>query len=215
MPKRDEERRINQTPTGAGAGGVLIVPSSASIPPSAGVDISVDGHTVSRAGNRVLLFSGSGALLVEYSTITAALADAAAGDVVEVPAGTWSESVTVPTGVSLRGRGPASIINGYVTVNGVLRDCTVYQSVNTSSDIVGVIADTEAVLSHVDITLVQAGSGKALGILGVAEEAEEPADAYDCNINVYSASGSAWGFGGSVEGNIRVHQGSVVSEIGA
>jgi len=47
-----------------------------------------------------------------YSTIGAALAVASAGDIVSVGPGTWNESVTVPAGVTLRGSGFGTVING-------------------------------------------------------------------------------------------------------
>jgi hypothetical protein len=133
-----------------------------------------------------------------------------AGDTVHFH-GTYAENPTVAAGVALRGRGPNSIINGYVTVLGKLLHCLVYQSVNTADDVVNVIADTDAYLSHVDVLLLQAGAGKALGIYGCAGVGEAPANGYDCNIKVLNTGGgSEWEYAGTVEGAIVLHQGSVV-----
>jgi hypothetical protein len=215
MPKRDEERRINQTPTGAGAGGVLIVPSSASIPPSAGVDISVDGHTVSRAGNRVLLFSGSGALLVEYSTITAALADAAAGDWIDVPAGTWVESFTVAMGITLRGAGlGVTIISGAVLCYGTMIDLTVDYTASSEYDLVPVRGGNSSLCIHVGMTGIQSGSGDIIPCVSIADSADTPMECYDCVMRVSTTgNGNAWWPGEVVEGGLRIHHGSLITEI--
>jgi hypothetical protein len=167
MPKKDMERRINQTPSGTGAGGVLVVPSSASIPPTAGPDIRVSGYQVSRAGAGVLLFDSGGAVLREYATITAALADSADGDVVEASQGTYTEDVTVPAGRILRGADRAGcIIAGTVTVKGTLSHCSVIRTANSATALTGVVSGAEGDEGALDdVTIdVQNSGGPAYAV---------------------------------------------------
>ena len=83
----------------------------------AGADIRISGRSIQRAGAGVLLFSGSGALLAEYATITAALAASASGDLVRAAAGTYTENITVPAGVTLEGSGySATIFAGTISL---------------------------------------------------------------------------------------------------
>lgn len=180
---------------------------------SPGADVRIVNSVVQRAGNGVLLFSGGQELLREYATITEALGDAVSGDIVEIPAGTYTEDVTVPAEVTLRGRGRGSIISGTVTLNGILDNCSVIQNVGSDTDVVAVIAGPGALLSHVAIQVSQYGPGKALGLLGISGEGEPPTNAYDCDIFVSGTSSSAWGYGAIAEGGLRLHQGSVVGVI--
>jgi hypothetical protein len=48
----------------------------------------------------------------DYSTIQAAVSSAAAGDVVQVAAGTYNENIVVPVQLTLQGAGSTTIING-------------------------------------------------------------------------------------------------------
>jgi len=203
-----------QKNSGAGASNLAALAiAGAGTPPGAGPDIRVSGYQVQRAGNGILLFDSGGAVLREYGTIAAALAAAAAGDIVEIPAGTYTEDVTVPAEVTLRGRGRGSIISGTVTLNGILDNCSVIQNVGSDTDVVAVIAGPGALLSHVSIQVSQYGPGKALGLLGISGEGEPPTNAYDCDIFVSGTSSSAWGYGAIAEGGLRLHQGSVVGVI--
>lgn len=224
MPKKDMERRINQTPTGAGAGGVLIVPSSASIPPTAGADIRVSGYQVSRAGAGVLLFSGSGALLEEYAAteagIIAAFAASASGDGVEVPNGTITLAATlaVPAGRILRGRSWASIIGGYVTlgVGSTAQNFKVYQSVNTANDIVGISgpgAAGECYVNDVFVELINAGAGKALGLL--ATGTGKLIWSGSTRVRVSGGAGSRWAAAAADSSTIEGNHGNVKAWIGA
>lgn len=70
---------------------------------------------VGLGGDQVLLYRSDGQPVKEYDTIAAACAAAASGDAVELPPGTYAESITIPAGVTVRGRGPATVIAGTVT----------------------------------------------------------------------------------------------------
>ena len=189
MPKKDMERRINQTPSGTGAGGVLVVPNSASIPPTAGPDIRVSGYQVSRAGAGVLLFSGAGALLAEYAAdatgLAAALAAMAAGDVVRWYAGTITGDFTIPPGCTLEGIGPDSIIAGLVTggADSRFRTAAVVRTANQ----VGILA------------------GVTVGATGTFY--------VDADVNVQNSGGPAYAVYMTQGGNIRVN-GDLLAEVG-
>ena len=220
MPKRELERRINQTPTGAGAGGVLVVPSSASIPPIAGADIRVSGYQVSRAGAGVLLFSGSGALLTEYAFteagLAAAFADSASGDVVDLPAGTLTGDVTVPAGVTVRGMGVATVLSGAVVLGegAYLIDVTASLVDSDSDDLVVVQGGNGSVCVHVTAIGEQSGTGAIIGIVSTADSADTPMRCYDCPLTVENTgTGSAWWTGEVVAGGLQMHHGSVEAEI--
>lgn len=82
-----------------------------------GIDVVEDGYskTIGLGGDAVLLYDSGGLPVVEYATITAACAAAASGDMVQPQAGTYTENITIPAGVTVRGRGPATVIAGTVT----------------------------------------------------------------------------------------------------
>jgi hypothetical protein len=233
MPKKDLERRINQTPTGAGAGGVLIVPSSASIPPVAGVDISVDGHTVSRAGNRVLLFSGSGALLTEYAFteagVTEAFADSASGDVVDLPAGTLTGDVTVPAGRTLRGMGcdvgglalvrntAGTLIQGTVTLGGgsALRHISVEKVENSVAAVTAIIIPALGSVVHMWLDNVYAyctnndGPAYALSMAALstvyAKDADLIVNSGADGYAAYVTAGALYHLSGRAQGTVATH----------
>jgi hypothetical protein len=189
-----------------------------------GPGIDVVGATVGLGGDTVLLYDAGGDPVREYAAdatgLAAALAAAASGDIVEIPAGTITANPTIGAGVTLRGRGWASIINGYVLggVNSKLDNCKVYQSVNTSSDIVGVIGPDAAgtfYVRDVFIELIQAGAGKALGAL-----ARGGAGAYlelqgGWRIRVNGGTGSRWAYDASDGSAVILNHGNVKGWIGA
>ena len=113
-------RHLETLTTYSAPGGVL-----------AGVDMSLIGVTLSREGTDILLFDSGGALLREYpftaAQLDTALATAAAGDVIVLPAGTLAGAHTVPAGISLVGMGMGSSLTGAITVSGYLFNlqCTV------------------------------------------------------------------------------------------
>ena len=198
--------------------------SSGGQPPTAGADIRVSGYHVSRAGAGVLLFSGSGALLAEYAAdaagLTAALAAMGAGDGVEIPNGTITGNFTIPAGGTLRGRGWASIINGYVLggVNAKLDNCKVYQSVSTDNDIIGVIGPDAAgtfYVRDVFIELIQAGAGKALGALARGGAGAILEWQGSVRVRVNGGTGSRWAFAADDGGAAYCNHGSVKAWIGA
>jgi hypothetical protein len=148
MPKRRTTPEINRPLlTGSAvnaASGVVPNPAAQGDRVSAGPDIHIVANgtakTVGRAGNRALLFDSGGATLAEYGTIAAALAAAASGDTVQPQAGTYTESFTIPAGVTVRGRGPATVIAGTVTLGdgAAIVDCTVLLDVDQAGDAVAV-----------------------------------------------------------------------------
>ncbi len=77
---------------------------------------------VGRAGNVLLLFDRDGAVLREYTAtdagLTEALAAAATGDVVWLPAGTITGNHTIPANIEVAGLGYNSVLSGVITNNG-------------------------------------------------------------------------------------------------
>lgn len=178
-----------------------------------GTDIHVSGNTIAREGRDILRFSSVGALCAEYPAnetgLAAALAGAASGDIVEIPAGMIAASVTVPAGVTLRGWGWNSILNGTLTLaaGAGAEHLQVYQSVNSGDDIIGVIgpATGTAVIRDVQVSLAQAGAGKSLGLLSNGGTLR----AYECEVWATTAYGNAWGFGAVTDAIVEFNQGQV------
>jgi len=215
----DLVRQNRRASTGAGNYATLAV-TGTSQPPTAGADIRVDGYQVSRAGAGVLLFSGSGALLTEYAYteagLAAAFAAAAAGDVVDLPAGTLTGDVTVPAGVTLRGMGAATVIDGAVVLGegAYLIDVTAELVDSDSDDLVVVMGGNNAVCVHVTVVGEQSGAGNIVGVVSTADSADTPMRCYDCPVTVEnSGTGSAWWTGEVVAGGLQMHQGSVAAVI--
>lgn len=110
---------------------------------------------------KVTLFDSSAGAAVEYSTISAALAAAAAGDTVLVGPGSWSESFTIPTNVTLKslaGPNRTTIAGSAATGNRVtLSNGSVFQGFNITlpTDATSGIVDattTTAFLSDIHFT---------------------------------------------------------------
>jgi hypothetical protein len=165
----------------------------------------------------VLLFSGSGALLAEYAYteagLAAAFAAAAAGDVVDLPAGTMTGDVTVPAGVTLRGMGAATVIDGAISAAAaaVLVDFLSYRSVATAADSLHILAAAGVRAYRVRMYGRQTGAGRLLGYLSVAGVGEEPVDVYNPSIDLDTAGGSCWAYAAVTAGGIRIHHGSAIA----
>jgi hypothetical protein len=136
---------------GAGAETRVLLGATGIANPVPGADISINGWTISRAGNRVLLFGGDGAPVAEYlgdasgmaAALTAALAAATTGDVIQCPAGTIAGDHTVGAGVEVVGRGRANtILSGQITLGdgAVLRDLAVTRTASQAGDLIGIVA---------------------------------------------------------------------------
>ena len=209
----DTIRTVKQLTGGGGASISGSGGSGAGVTYSAGADIRIASNIIARAGNGILLYSGGSLVVTEYdfsaTGLAAALAAAVTGDVVELPAGGIVADVTVPAGVTLRGLGWNSIINGMVTLGdgSSLEYLKVYQSVDTADDIIGIIgpATGEATIRDVQVALTQAGLGNALGLLSNGGLLR----AYECEVWVQGGSGSAWGFAAATGGTIEINQGQV------
>lgn len=141
---------------------------------TAGADLNIStAQVVQRAGNKVLRFDGADALLAQYNRdatgLAAALAGAASGDIVEIPAGTIAASVTVPAGVTLRGMSRANtIIAGLVTLGDLsaLENLTVLRQVDQVGVLAGVTvgASGTAILQGVKVR-IENNSGPAYAVL--------------------------------------------------
>ena len=197
------------------AGGISITGSggSGSITLTAGADISISDNEIAREGTSILLFSSNANPLREYERgsagLSQAITDAVWGDIIELPAGGISASVTIPAGVTLRGRGWNSVLNGTLTLasGAAAEHLRVYQSVNSSDDIIGIIGPSsgEATIRDVQVSLTQAGAGKAAGLVSSGGTLR----AYECEVWVNGAAGSAWGYAAATGGVVEINQGQV------
>ena len=217
MPKADVVKRINQRWNDRAAGGIVMgISDSASVSLSAGADIRVSGYTIARKGNKVLLFNGALAVVREYAPdatgLAAAIAAAASGDIIQIPAGTIDASITIPAGVALVGRGWNSVIEGMITLGdgASAAHLRVYQSVNSGADIIGVIgpASGEALVRDVQVSLTQAGGGNALGLLSNGGTLR----AFECEVRVNGGTGSSWAAAAVTDGIVELNQGLVKAE---
>ena len=198
---------------------VLIGGSSGSAG-DAGADIRIIGNTIQRAGNGVLLYDAGGDPVREYAFTEAGVAEAfaaaAAGDVVDLPAGTLTGDVTVPAGVTLRGMGEATVIDGAVVLGEGARliDVTASLTDTDSDDLIVVQGGNGAVCVHVTVIGEQSGTGAIIGIVSTADSADTPMRCYDCPLSVENkGTGSAWWTGEVVAGGLQMHQGSVAAVI--
>jgi hypothetical protein len=123
MPKRRTTPEINRPLlTGKAvnaASGVLVNPTAQGdkVAEGPGIDIVPNGatKTIGLGGDLPLLYNADHTPVSEYGSIAAACAAAASGDAVELPPGTYTENITIPAGVTVRGRGRATVIAGTVT----------------------------------------------------------------------------------------------------
>ncbi len=149
----------------------------------AGVDIHVDGNTVNRAGNRILLKKASDAVMAEYAHsgagLTAALAAMVDGDVCELPVGTI-------TG------GPWTVSAG--TVRGVSREGSVLDGQVNLSD------ETALAMLTVDRDEDDAGD-----IIAVQGPATGTAYIHDCNFTANNATGDGFAISAQSGGDVEVH----------
>src|SRR3990167_7244153 len=102
--------------------------------------------------------------------LTAALAAATSGDVVQLPAGTLSGNNTVPAGVTLAGMDRRkTILSGQITLgNGsVLVNLGVTRTANDANALYGALGPATGGTAYIlnsDITCTQSGSGTAAGL---------------------------------------------------
>lgn len=136
-----------------------------------GPGIDIVGRTVGLGLDTVLLSHGDGTPAVEYATITLALAAASSGDTIYLPPGTFTEDITIPDGVIVRGSEMnSSIIAGQVTFagDGWLSDAAVVISANDAATYAGVwapdVLNKVGFIDHLFIMVVQAGAGSGYGI---------------------------------------------------
>ena len=168
-----------------------------------GIDIVPNGatKTIGLGGDLPLLYDADHNPVSEYGSIEAACAAAASGDAVELPPGTYAESFTIPAGVTVRGRGPATVISGAVTLGAgaALVDCTVRLDVDQAEDAVCIVppsGDGEmAYAVNCDIA-----ANNATGAGYAAQGACDHLTLYHCRVSAQSAGVDANPFGGAAGG---------------
>ena len=69
----------------------------------------------SGSGNNTIISVGAG---LKYTTLSVAIAAAVAGYDIDVKPGTYTETVTVPTGINLIGSGSNCVLNGNLILQG-------------------------------------------------------------------------------------------------
>ncbi len=106
-----------------------------------GPGIDLVGATVGLGGDLPLVLHADGSPASEYATAAAACAAATSGERVQLQAGVYLEDLTVPAGVVLAGRGPATVIAGQVTLEdgAAIVHCDVLRDEDTLDDVVCIV----------------------------------------------------------------------------
>ena len=150
---------------GSGASGITQV--------KGGPDVSVSQSgtiaTVVRKGNSILLFSGTGVILGEYATVALAHVAAASGDVVQLPAGTNTETIPQVAGVILRGVGrKATTLTELVTGadSSTLEDLSIIRTSDDATKLIGFLGPVsgDSYINDCEIVVTQIGAGTGYGI---------------------------------------------------
>jgi hypothetical protein len=162
-------------------------------PPVAGDDIVVTyPTTVSRAGKGILLFSGSGSVLVEYAFtsagIAAAIAAQVSGDIIELPAGTLTADFTIPDGGTVKGMSrDASIVAGKITLGSG---------------------------SRIENLTVLRTSADAAALIGVTIGASGTGTIFNTKVSVQNTVGPAYAVYMSMGGNISCRNVELLAQVG-
>lgn len=132
-------------------------------------------QTVGLGGDTILLYDSGGAPVAEFAAtdagLTAALAAATAGDVVELPAVTITGGPWTVANGTLRGHSRfGSVLDGQVTLSDgtEMENLTIRRTANDSTTIYGVVcpvAPGAACVTNCTIRVVQNGAGDGYGIL--------------------------------------------------
>jgi len=146
--------------------------------PQAGVDIRVEGRTVNRKGNTILVYHANGATLTEQEAtaagLTAALAEAANGDVIWLTPGTYTGTWTVPEGVGVVSLDDRTAIYGPVTLSPdvYLKGISVRYTAESAGTVAAIIgpATGKAILNDCHLEARNTGAGDACAIeMGAGE----------------------------------------------
>lgn len=104
----------------------------------------------------------------EYTTISSAISAAAEGDLILVLPGTYTETVAISKGVTVRGTTrDGSVIDGQTTIsdaNAQLENISVIRSVDTSSVVYSIILSAAAKVQDCYASCTNAGTGAASAI---------------------------------------------------
>ncbi len=165
-----------------------------------------------QSGNVITLYAIARKTLTYYEPTSTgfdtATADAAAGDVVWLPAKTIGGNHTLKEDVRYIGLSRwGSILTGAITMepSTTLEVCSITRTADNADDLKGIIgpASGEARLRDVQITCVQAGAGDAYG---VAVESGGSVESWGCYIQGDSTGGAGYA-GYTTSGNFYVHGG--------
>jgi hypothetical protein len=172
--------------------------SNVSISEGPGIDIPIvnEQFIIGLGLDSILVAHHDGSPATEYATITLACAAASSGDIILIArAGTFSESFSIPAGVSLVGLGREKcIVDGAITLGAgsVVANISVIRSANSSGDLSGIVNSSSgtAKVYSTTITITQSGSGGAYGIkITNAGNIE----LWDCDIRAISVGGPGYG----------------------
>lgn len=134
-----------------------------------GPDISLLGNVIGAGGDSIVIYDAGGEPLAEYTTLSAALAAAASGDMVRIPAGTITGNYTLTAGVTVRGIGvQASILTGQITgaAGAALENLSITRTANDSSKLCAVVGPGSGNLTirECDISATQSGAGTGYAV---------------------------------------------------
>ena len=154
----------------------------------------------------ILLYYADGSPAAEFAAtgagLTAALAAAASGDVLWLPANAGiSGDVTVPAGVTVMGlsRG-RSILTGKITLAAGANLCnlSVLRTANDGNDLIGVESAAESYIYACNISCIQSGAGNAMAVRATTGGDIDIFDSWLTGTSVGGAGYSAFAFSGCI-----------------
>lgn len=150
---------------------------------------------VGMGGDRILLLDSGGDPIAEYTTLATANTAMTSGDILKIPAGSYSGDVTQTAGGKWVGESRyATILTGEITGadGSTLENLTISRTANDGNTLKGVIMAVVGTvyLNGVDVILAQSGAGDARALSSEVNSAI--IEAWNCYLNGDSTSGSGW-----------------------
>ncbi len=199
---------------------LMVAVSEATLTAGEGPGIDIADNKVGLGGDAILLYKSNGDPVAEFAAteagLTAALAAAASGNVVLLPAVTIAGNHSVPAGVTLLGISPEScILTGTLTLGegAALMDIAVAPTATDGNPLVGVAAPSsgEARIYNCRIAPVNNGAG---GVHAVHVSSSGDLVCHNCYLDGSGALGGGSGYAGYRDpesaGNLKIIGGTAL-----